>query len=186
VATTTAPPTQGTPVRFALLALLADAEGHGYELKLRFERAVGGVWTLNVGQVYDALRRLERDGLVEPVGEGADRRPYRATVQGRLIAEAWLDDAAADVPAARDEFAIRLLVARETSLRVFGELVQAQRSACMGRLQGLARARDAARSAGADAELALLDLMALRAEADARWLDLVEARAARAREGNDG
>ena len=74
----------GTAVRFALLALLAQGATHGYELKLRFERSTGGLWPLNVGQVYDALRRLERDGRVKPAPDVDDeRRPYALTRRGR-------------------------------------------------------------------------------------------------------
>jgi DNA-binding PadR family transcriptional regulator len=169
--------TQGTPVRFALLALLADEPAHGYQLKLRFERSVGGVWPLNVGQVYDALRRLERDGLVEPAdGDGGERRPYRATEEGRRVASAWLSaGSGADAPA-RDELAIRILVGHEAAGTSFPELVQRQREACMARLQRLARSKEAVSEDEGAAELALLDLLMLRAQADARWLDVVEAR----------
>src|SRR3954470_377962 len=51
-------------VREGLLALLREQESYGYQLKTGFERATGGVWPLNVGQVYKTLDRLERDGLV--------------------------------------------------------------------------------------------------------------------------
>src|SRR3954470_23492290 len=116
---------QGTAVRFALLALLADAPAHGYELKLRFERSVGGVWPLNVGQVYDALRRLERDRLVEPVdGEDGERRPFRVTAEGAAVSDRWLAASDGAPGLARDELAIRVLVARSTSLVSFGALVQ--------------------------------------------------------------
>jgi DNA-binding PadR family transcriptional regulator len=167
---------QGTPVRFALLALLADAPAHGYQLKLRFERSVGGVWPLNVGQVYDALRRLERDGLVEPVDDEGERRPYRATADGRRVASTWLASGAAGDAPPRDELAIRILVGHEASGASFPELVQRQREACMARLQRLARDKAAVPQDGSPAELALLDLLMLRAQADARWLDIVEAR----------
>ena len=168
--------TQGTPVRFALLALLADEPAHGYQLKLRFERSVGGVWPLNVGQVYDALRRLERDGLVEPDADEGERRPYRATEDGRRVASAWLASGAAGDAPPRDELAIRILVGHEASGASFAELVQRQREACMARLQRLARDKAAVPQDGSPAELALLDLLMLRAQADARWLDIVEAR----------
>ncbi len=94
-------------VREGLLALLDDGRRHGYQLKTEFEQATGGVWPLNVGQVYTTLERLERDGLVAVaederpevvrahrgrargtggvVGGGAGRRPAaarRADAQG--------------------------------------------------------------------------------------------------------
>ena len=52
------------PVKHALLALLAQRELTGYELKLRFERTLGDFWQLNSGQVYSTLERLRREGCV--------------------------------------------------------------------------------------------------------------------------
>ena len=173
----------GTAVRFALLALLAQGEAHGYELKLRFERSTGGLWPLNVGQVYDALRRLERDGLVIPAPEADDdRRPYALTRAGRSMAEEWLAaSTSAGVPP-RDELAIKLLVAHAARTGAFADLVQQHREASMTRLQVLARRKaDAAEEDGP--EVWLVDLLMLRAQADVRWLDLIEARAERAQGG---
>ena len=45
-------------VREGLLALLANGPRHGYQLKTGFESATGGMWPLNVGQVYTTLERL--------------------------------------------------------------------------------------------------------------------------------
>ena len=52
-------------VKEGLLSLLEDGPHNGYQLKTAFESATGGVWPLNVGQVYTTLDRLERDGLVD-------------------------------------------------------------------------------------------------------------------------
>ncbi len=62
------------PVKHALLALLAERDLTGYELKLRFERVLGDFWQLNSGQVYSTLERLRRDGMVHR------RRPQPTTV----------------------------------------------------------------------------------------------------------
>jgi DNA-binding PadR family transcriptional regulator len=51
-------------VRLGLLALLDRADMYGYQLKAQFEAQTGGIWPLNIGQVYTTLERLERDGLV--------------------------------------------------------------------------------------------------------------------------
>ncbi|HEY5276491.1 MAG TPA: PadR family transcriptional regulator, partial [Coriobacteriia bacterium] len=61
-------------VRYGLLALLAEASTHGYQLKTAFERRTGGSWALNIGQVYTTLQRLERDGFVEAASSDGDRR----------------------------------------------------------------------------------------------------------------
>ena len=89
-------------VRLGLLALLDDADMYGYQLKSVFEARTGGVWPLNIGQVYTTLGRLERDGLVASserpdsgstdTEEGADERQHRYSItadgrrrSGRLV-----------------------------------------------------------------------------------------------------
>src|SRR4051812_49611364 len=69
-----------------LLAVLAEAPGHGYELSRRLTRRSGGELAIYEGSLYPALHRLERGGLVESswsVGEGRRRRIYRLTSAGR-------------------------------------------------------------------------------------------------------
>ena len=69
-------------VREGLLALLDEGPRHGYQLKTEFEAATGGVWPLNVGQVYTTLDRLERDGLVAVADENG-QKSYELTAAGR-------------------------------------------------------------------------------------------------------
>jgi PadR family transcriptional regulator len=69
-----------------LLAVLAEAPGHGYELSQRLTRRSGGELAVHEGSLYPALHRLEGGGLVESswsVGEGRRRRIYRLTSAGR-------------------------------------------------------------------------------------------------------
>jgi transcriptional regulator len=73
-----------------LLAVLADAPGHGYELSQRLTQRSGGELGVHEGSLYPALRRLERGGLVESswsTGEGRRRRIYRLTSAGRRAAK---------------------------------------------------------------------------------------------------
>ena len=84
-------------VREGLLALLIEGPRHGYQLKSEFEAATGGVWPLNVGQVYTTLDRLERDGLVDHDGDEA-RKSYRLTREGEHALGAWWEAVGADDP----------------------------------------------------------------------------------------
>jgi DNA-binding PadR family transcriptional regulator len=71
-------------VRSGLMALLAEGEKYGAQLRSEFETRTGGTWPLNVGQVYTTLDRLVRDGLVESAGEpdAEGRIAYRLTRAG--------------------------------------------------------------------------------------------------------
>jgi DNA-binding PadR family transcriptional regulator len=54
----------------AILGLLKDQPLHGYELRKRLPDALGVLWGISFGSLYPALRRLERDGLIEIVDPG--------------------------------------------------------------------------------------------------------------------
>jgi DNA-binding PadR family transcriptional regulator len=164
-------------VREALLALLAEEPGHGYELKARFERRTAGAWPVNVGQVYTTLGRLERDGLVASDPAAADeRRSYRITEAGREAVRSWYATPLAPDAMPRDDLAAKVLLAAEAPDVDLAGVLTTERAAAMGQLQGLARLR-AERAGTSPALDGLIELYSLRVEADMRWLDAVERRA---------
>ena len=79
-------------LRYGVLGLLKEEPLHGYEVKNRFEAMLGGTWEVNVGQIYMTLQRLERDGLVRPVGARGDRgkQTYELSPDGRKALDQWL------------------------------------------------------------------------------------------------
>ena len=115
------------PVKHALLALLAERDCTGYELKVRFERTLGDGWQLNSGQVYSTLERLRRAGLVRrqrdpmpaagiarPEGARATRRRverahYTLLPRGRRELERWLATPVRHLRAVRDPLHVRLV-----------------------------------------------------------------------------
>ena len=97
-------------VREGLLALLADESRYGYQLKTAFEAATGGVWALNVGQVYTTLDRLQRDGLVD-VDEANGQKRYTLTSSGREALGGWWKAVPLDDPPPRDELQLKMLLA---------------------------------------------------------------------------
>src|SRR5947208_935140 len=82
-------PSSPMPIHHALLALLADGESYGYELKGAFERSVGPQWgALNIGHLYQVLDRLKRDGHVQILrADPQPRRPDRAAGAGASAAD---------------------------------------------------------------------------------------------------
>ena len=103
------------PLRYALLALLGEGEAHGYELVKQFTAQLGPFWHPNVGQVYQLLRDLERQGLVvrrdEARGTRA-RRLFRLTARGERALRTWLARRPGWPPPLREEIFVRFLAAR--------------------------------------------------------------------------
>ena len=163
-------------VKFGLLALLADAPAHGYELKTAFERRTGGSWAINIGQVYTTLQRLERDGLVTEQPSAGERHDYRITPAGTEALEAWFSSPVVAEAPPRDELTIKVLLAVAAGDVDVTEILQRQRRASVEQLQAYTR-----RKAHADPDLdvaflILIDALIFRIEAEIRWLDASEAR----------
>ena len=63
-----------------ILSSLAEGPKHGYALTKDIERFAD--LRLAPGTLYEALSRLEGQGLIEPVESDDRRRPYRLTAVG--------------------------------------------------------------------------------------------------------
>ena len=72
-----------------ILASLADGAKHGYALTKDIESFAGV--RLAPGTLYEALARLQAQGLIEPVESHDRRRPYRLTAVGATALRAHLD-----------------------------------------------------------------------------------------------
>lgn len=163
-------------LKYALLALVARAPQHGYELKTAFEELLGGTWMLNIGQVYTTLSRLEQDGLIEATIVSQellpDRKVYSLTQLGQKELDRWMDEPVSGLIRLRDEVFLKVLAQALIDRRRARDLISQQRDEYVRAVTQAARSR-------ADAELPavtglVLDALLLRLEADLHWLDLVE------------
>jgi DNA-binding PadR family transcriptional regulator len=160
-----------------VLAMLAKEPSQGYQLRARLDGALGPLGDgLNAGHIYVTLGRLEKAGLValeelEGVAERSDRKVYRLTPAGQERVLEWLSEVSWPRPDLA-EFHLKLVAAAQAGLADPIGILDAQRRELLRRL------RDAQRAAMAepdhsDAAL-LLEGIALRLQADLRWLEACE------------
>jgi len=168
-------------VRYSLLAILDAGPRHGYALKSEFEAATGNVWPLNVGQVYSTLSRLERDGLVLVTEDEDSQKTYRISDAGRQDLKRWYGTPVVREVVPRQELAIKLVFAMRSGPEQVREVVQRQLVATMASLQEFTNLKATAERDGDLAWLMMLDALIFQAEAEARWLELCEARLAHLR-----
>jgi DNA-binding PadR family transcriptional regulator len=135
-------------VKYAVLGLLAQRRGYGYDLVQRFEEQVGPAWQLNAGAIYVALDKLEQEGLVRPivsaVGDplparrrttrGAPRVIYEATAEGLERFEDWMATRSSMSPL-REELHLKLALSAPRNLPRLIELTYEQEQACLERLE---------------------------------------------------
>lgn len=135
-------------VKYAVLGLLAQRRGYGYDLVQRFEEQIGPAWQLNAGAVYIALDKLEQEGLVRPASDGDGTAPlprrrtargaprviYETTPEGRERFEEWMA-AGASMSPLRESLHLKLALSRPHNLPRLIELTYEQEQACLERLE---------------------------------------------------
>jgi DNA-binding PadR family transcriptional regulator len=134
------------PLHHAVLALLSEGPNHGYELKGRFEEAIGPQWGgLNIGHLYQILERLVRDGYVTrshvAQADRPDKTRYTLTPSGRDELLDWATSAWVRTGGFRDELFLKLFGASSLGPDALGALVAAQRQTYVSELAGLTRLR---------------------------------------------
>ncbi len=160
-----------------VLAMLAKEPSHGYQLRSRLRQALGPLGeTMNAGQVYVVLTRLEKAGLVTSGGsttgaDVADRKTYALTATGQNRVAEWLLEVGWPKPDLA-EFHLKLVAAAAAGLADPLTIVDTQRRELLRRL------RDAQRAAMAEPDRSdaalLLEGVVLRLQADLRWLEACE------------
>ncbi len=127
-------------MRGALLGLLLERPGHGYDLANRLIASLGETWRIDPNDIYRLLERLENEGLVSSVQEprrGNERRMlvvYHPTEQSTGALECWMETLLprepvrpslhAKLAVARPEDVPRLLLALRECERECSELAQ--------------------------------------------------------------
>jgi DNA-binding PadR family transcriptional regulator len=161
----------------SLLTLLDQGPSYGLRMKQEFERRTGGVWPLNVGQVYTTLDRLEREGLVRQVDEGSAERQrlHEITPAGRERLSEWFGRPAARSPG-RDELVLKLVMAVHDSAVDTSTVIQAERRGAVEQLQQYTRLNREAPGVDDLGWSFLVDSLIFNTEARVRWLDTCEAR----------
>jgi DNA-binding PadR family transcriptional regulator len=158
------------PLKHAVLALVAERRGYGYDLAQRLEQRVGPAWQLNPSAVYPALDQLERAGLVAAStrASGTRRSPrvlYAATPAGLAALEAWLTTAQPDPEPVRSDLLLRLAFARaEHGAALVAELAARERSTAA------LLARCAADEPPTDARTLVDAAVAIRLAGEVAWL----------------
>lgn len=159
----------------ALLGLVDTGSTYGYDLKHRYDEVFGRGKPIAFGQVYAALARMIRDGLLTTVGEeagaGPDRKRYAITDTGRQRIRTWFDTPDRPAPELADNLFVKVVLACMLDSDA-DELLDLQRTEHLARMRELTRAKQHAPLI----ERLAIDHALFQIEADLRWIDLTSAR----------
>jgi DNA-binding PadR family transcriptional regulator len=164
-------------VRHVLLALLSQEAKYGEQLRREYEQTTGGLWPLNVGQVYTTLQRLKWDGLIEPDTSANQRRAksFRITEGGEQELSGWWGMPPDWTSPPRDQLVMKVLLALRVPSVSVHEVIGDHR-------RHLARLRDEwtrikENEAEFDLSLGLaIDAELFRLDSVVRWLDAADHR----------
>lgn len=170
-------------IKHALLALLAEGSGHGYELKKRYDESIGLLWPLQQAQVYNNLRQMENEGLVQldvRVVQTSlpDQKRYRLTETGAQALATWTAQPVQISRKLKDDFYLKLtvLAAVLRDPEQLADLLWRQRAVNLQYLRELERTLHEAEQVDDAVAASLLEGAILHAEADLAWLDRCEER----------
>lgn len=120
-------------VKYAILGLLHYKDMHGYRIKELIESDFGHMWSINHGQIYQTLKKLEHDGLVDMVevspssNGGPHKKSYSITEAGKDEFARWLATSPERPMILRDPFLTRFVFFdfgdREDALRIIEEQI---------------------------------------------------------------
>jgi DNA-binding PadR family transcriptional regulator len=172
-------------IKHAILGLLVDGPLHGYGLKAAYEKELVPGAVLNIGQVYQALDKLEPEGHVTvevvPQSERPDRKVYTLTDKGRRELLSWLRSPSERGLELRNESFLKLMLAwrlfrRKGDVSVDPiAVLDGERRVCLAQLHELTEARARAdREESSLPAVVLLELAIQRLTAFHQWLERVE------------
>jgi DNA-binding PadR family transcriptional regulator len=129
-----------TSLRGALLALLLERPGHGYDLANRLRERLGDSWAINRTYIYSLLDELEAEGLIvgraEPVRHG--RRvlvTFHPTELTSLALSQWMQTFTPREPV-RIGLQAKIAVAREGDAPWLLQALRGYERECLQLLQG--------------------------------------------------
>jgi DNA-binding PadR family transcriptional regulator len=134
-------------MKHAVLGLIVERRGYGYDLIRRFNDRFGAAWNLNQSTVYAAIDDLYDRGFVTArghsgtVGGGSAERPRRST---KVIYEAtpagadhfltWLTAPIGKVEPVRSEVFLKVALATQEHALSLLQVIDAHIDACAGAL----------------------------------------------------
>jgi DNA-binding PadR family transcriptional regulator len=165
-------------VEVVVLGLLAEEPLYGYDLLERFRSRSMGFWVeIGKASVYQVLRRLERDGLIngrsQEGPEGPDRRVYRITKAGRDRLKARLSERVGSLEPYETDGGLALGFAHLLSASDARKAVDARETAVRDLLDAIKteRARITAdKGSGRTVSTAMLQRQESLAKAELAWI----------------
>ncbi len=125
--------------KHALLGLLLHRPAYRYQLGERLRERLGPAWKINSGQLYQTVRRLEGDGLIERIDRAPDDQDelhiYAITVAGVEEFEGWFDGTVSTARLSRRPLLVKITLAGPERLKDTVKEIGTYEHNCMAALK---------------------------------------------------
>jgi len=132
--------------KHALLGLLRERPAYGYQLGERLHERLGPAWAINSGHLYQTIKRMQREGLIERVDDAEhdrdDRHVYAVTGSGEAEFESWFERDVDSLQLVRRPLLVKIVLAGPERLEDSLKQIDAYERGCADRLKELSRERD--------------------------------------------
>ncbi len=164
-------------LKYALLGFLAESPKYGYEIKQKFEGALGNVWSVSYGQLYPTLRRLsELEWVTKKTAPGkkaAEKNIYSLAAKGRKKLDEWLLRPLRSNYKVKDEFTLKFLFFNKLPRETVLEYLRSQQRRTSEQRDSFQHALDSVRGEMDFFLQAIIRKGIVHLEAEIRWLEEV-------------
>jgi len=120
------------PQAYVILGLLMERDQHGYDLH---RSEIFRIWSLPMSQLYNLLKRLEKEGLIRssltPQPTRPGKRVFSLTDLGKEIFLEWVEHPSEKIRNIRTEFLAKLYMNDRLRLGLEERLITAQIQVCL-------------------------------------------------------
>jgi DNA-binding PadR family transcriptional regulator len=132
--------------KHALLGLLLHKPAYRYQLGDRLLKRLGPAWKINSGQLYQTVKRMQEDGLIERIDDAADdqdeRHVFAITVAGADEFERWFEQGTGGARLLRRPLLVKITLAGPERLQSALKQIDTYEKECTARLKVLSNEKE--------------------------------------------
>lgn len=165
--------------KYAILGLLNQRPMHGYEIKKEFEQSVSFIWSINIGQLYTLLKKMEEEKSIIKEIVTQENRPdklvYEITDKGKSELNDWLS-----TPVSRrqtkDEFFLKMMFLAQTDKEEAKQFIKEQTASLEEQFNSLNQVKNNHGDKTDKFMSLLLEASIMHFQVDIEWLKLYKER----------
>ena len=124
--------------KYALLGILSNISGSGYDIKKVCDSSIGHFWNENYGHIYPVLQKMEEEDLITKEVKQTEGRPaknvYSITQKGKEDLEGWLMLPVEQQPV-RSELLLKIFLSKDIPVKNIIEKIKKTKEDCERDLQ---------------------------------------------------